>query len=192
MHAVQKPGLLIVIFTDYLILWFIVSCCDEIAEFMLDIFQSMTKKNVSETWWTLRWSRSKAPNCPGGRNSWSYSIKCCSPLRRISRTTCTAAIRSNGRSWLGESPTGSAHSTMYGFFMADCCMAIHCEQTVFVTSDSSLLGIDFFRLSFQGQIHLIGNVAVWYAGTLCLAIYACLFIFYLLRRRRRCYDIDEG
>ncbi|BES92858.1 dolichyl-phosphate-mannose-protein mannosyltransferase activity [Nesidiocoris tenuis] len=44
----------------------------------------------------------------------------------------------------------------------------------------------------NGQIHLIGNVAVWYAGTLCLAIYACLFIFYLLRRRRRCYDIDEG
>ena len=37
---------------------------------------------------------------------------------------------------------------------------------------------------FQGvnaQIHLIGNVVVWYSGTIGVAVYCALLIFYLLR-----------
>lgn len=43
----------------------------------------------------------------------------------------------------------------------------------------------------QAQIHLLGNIVIWYSATLCLFVYCCLLIFYLLRRRRQCYDLDE-
>jgi dolichyl-phosphate-mannose-protein mannosyltransferase len=35
-------------------------------------------------------------------------------------------------------------------------------------------------------------VAIWYAGSLSIVIYFTLLTFYLLRRRRQCYDIPEG
>lgn len=44
----------------------------------------------------------------------------------------------------------------------------------------------------NAQIHLIGNILIWYSGTLSIAIYASLLAIYLLRRRRQCYDIDEA
>ncbi|GJQ85607.1 hypothetical protein Trydic_g20157 [Trypoxylus dichotomus] len=43
----------------------------------------------------------------------------------------------------------------------------------------------------NAQIHLLGNIVIWYSATYCLLIYSLLLIFYLLRRRRLCYDIDE-
>ena len=41
-------------------------------------------------------------------------------------------------------------------------------------------------------MHLIGNVAIWYAGTASLVAYGFLLVVYLLRRRRQCYDIPDG
>lgn len=45
---------------------------------------------------------------------------------------------------------------------------------------------------YQAQVHLLGNIAVWYSGTIGLLIYLALLVFYLLRRRRECYDIPEA
>ncbi|GIX90655.1 protein O-mannosyltransferase 1 [Caerostris darwini] len=41
------------------------------------------------------------------------------------------------------------------------------------------------------QIHLLGNIAIWYSATFALVLYLSVFVFYLLRRRRQCYDIPE-
>ncbi|XP_033209225.1 protein O-mannosyltransferase 1 isoform X2 [Belonocnema kinseyi] len=43
----------------------------------------------------------------------------------------------------------------------------------------------------NAQIHLLGNLAIWYSGTIAVIIYSGLLIFYLMRRRRFCYDISE-
>ncbi|XP_066603868.1 protein O-mannosyltransferase 1 [Prorops nasuta] len=43
----------------------------------------------------------------------------------------------------------------------------------------------------NAQVHLLGNIAIWYSGTLSLITYSALLIFYLIRRRRMCFDIDE-
>ncbi|CAG0918698.1 unnamed protein product, partial [Notodromas monacha] len=43
----------------------------------------------------------------------------------------------------------------------------------------------------NAQIHLLGNVLVWYTGTFALVLYFLLLVFYLMRRRRNCYDIPE-
>lgn len=43
----------------------------------------------------------------------------------------------------------------------------------------------------NAQIHLLGNILIWYTCTLSVAIYFGFFIFYLLRRRRLCFDIEE-
>ena len=39
----------------------------------------------------------------------------------------------------------------------------------------------FISKESNAQIHLIGNVVVWYSGTIGVAVYAALLIFYLLR-----------
>ncbi|CAH1391620.1 unnamed protein product [Nezara viridula] len=44
----------------------------------------------------------------------------------------------------------------------------------------------------NGQVHLLGNIVIWYSGTLSLLIYSSLLIFYLLRRTRLCFDITEA
>jgi dolichyl-phosphate-mannose--protein O-mannosyl transferase len=44
----------------------------------------------------------------------------------------------------------------------------------------------------QAQIFLVGNLAIWYSGTASVAVYLVLLGFYLLRRRRLCYDLPEG
>ncbi|KAI9560931.1 hypothetical protein GHT06_011887 [Daphnia sinensis] len=43
----------------------------------------------------------------------------------------------------------------------------------------------------NAQIHLLGNIFIWYSATIALAAYCGLLIFYLLRQRRQCYDIHE-
>lgn len=47
-------------------------------------------------------------------------------------------------------------------------------------------------LNFQSQIHLLGNISIWYSGTAALFTYFGLFIFYSLRRHRLCYDISDA
>lgn len=44
----------------------------------------------------------------------------------------------------------------------------------------------------NAQIHLLGNIIIWYSATFSLVIYTSLLIFYLLRRRRLCYDLNEA
>lgn len=43
---------------------------------------------------------------------------------------------------------------------------------------------------FQAQIHLLGNIIIWYSATLGLVFYTALLIVYILRRRRHCYDLE--
>lgn len=45
---------------------------------------------------------------------------------------------------------------------------------------------------FQAQIFCIGNPFVWWVTTLSLPVYFGLLIFYLLRRRRKVYDLSKG
>merc|ERR1719242_616646 len=44
----------------------------------------------------------------------------------------------------------------------------------------------------NNQVHLMGNIVVWYTGTICLLLYSSLLVFYLLRRRRLIFDIPEA
>lgn len=41
----------------------------------------------------------------------------------------------------------------------------------------------------NAQVHLLGNVIIWYSGTICILIYSSLLVLYMLRRRRMCFDI---
>ena len=41
----------------------------------------------------------------------------------------------------------------------------------------------------NAQIHLVGNVLIWYSGSFAVLLYMSLGIFYMLRRRRLCYDL---
>lgn len=43
----------------------------------------------------------------------------------------------------------------------------------------------------NAQIHLLGNIIIWYSGTIGIFIYCILLIIYLIRRRRQCYDLNE-
>uniref|UniRef100_A0A1B0DMS8 Protein O-mannosyltransferase 1 n=1 Tax=Phlebotomus papatasi TaxID=29031 RepID=A0A1B0DMS8_PHLPP len=43
----------------------------------------------------------------------------------------------------------------------------------------------------NGQIHLLGNIAIWYSGTFSVIVYLALLAFYLLRRRRLCFDLPD-
>ncbi|XP_072750290.1 protein O-mannosyltransferase rt isoform X2 [Anoplolepis gracilipes] len=43
----------------------------------------------------------------------------------------------------------------------------------------------------NAQVHLLGNIAIWYSGTISVIVYSGLLIFYLMRRRRKCFDITE-
>ncbi|KAG7168966.1 O-mannosyltransferase 1-like [Homarus americanus] len=43
----------------------------------------------------------------------------------------------------------------------------------------------------NAQVHFIGNIVTWLSGTLSLVVYASLFLVYLLRRQRACYDLPE-
>ncbi|KAM5299666.1 protein O-mannosyl-transferase 1 isoform 5-T5 [Ctenodactylus gundi] len=43
----------------------------------------------------------------------------------------------------------------------------------------------------SAQIHLVGNVVIWTSASLATAAYVLLFLWYLLRRRRRACDLPE-
>lgn len=43
----------------------------------------------------------------------------------------------------------------------------------------------------QAQIHLIGNLVIWYSTSLSLFIYCGFLFFYLIRQRRGCFDIPD-
>ncbi|XP_059487784.1 protein O-mannosyltransferase 1 [Neocloeon triangulifer] len=41
----------------------------------------------------------------------------------------------------------------------------------------------------NAQVHLIGNIAIWYSGTAALIIYLVVFVWYLCRMKRKVYDV---
>ncbi|KAB1280539.1 Protein O-mannosyl-transferase 1 [Camelus dromedarius] len=43
----------------------------------------------------------------------------------------------------------------------------------------------------SAQIHLLGNIVIWASASLATMVYALLFLWYLLRRRRKVYDLPE-
>ncbi|XP_021547445.1 protein O-mannosyl-transferase 1 isoform X2 [Neomonachus schauinslandi] len=43
----------------------------------------------------------------------------------------------------------------------------------------------------SAQIHLLGNVVIWASASLATLVYALLFLWYLLRRRRSIHDLPE-
>lgn len=49
----------------------------------------------------------------------------------------------------------------------------------------------YVYVHFQAQVHLLGNIVIWYSASISLMVYCALLIFYLLRRRRLCYDLSE-
>lgn len=44
----------------------------------------------------------------------------------------------------------------------------------------------------NAQIHLLGNIVIWYSGTIAVFCYLSLLIFYLLRRRRQTFDLSDA
>lgn len=44
----------------------------------------------------------------------------------------------------------------------------------------------------QAQIHLLGNALTWASANVAAVVYVCLSLWYLVRRRRKIYDIPEG
>ena len=50
----------------------------------------------------------------------------------------------------------------------------------YITKDSS------------NRVQLMGNILVWHTASLCLLLYSCLLVFYLLRGQRLCHDIDKA
>jgi len=50
----------------------------------------------------------------------------------------------------------------------------------------------FIAKDSNNQVHLIGNILIWYTASSCLLLYSALLVFYLLRRRRQCSDIEEN
>jgi len=49
----------------------------------------------------------------------------------------------------------------------------------------------YIAKSSNKQVHLMGNIVTWYTGTIGLVGYCALLVFYLLRRRRNCFDIPN-
>lgn len=49
-----------------------------------------------------------------------------------------------------------------------------------------------FFVLFQAQVHLLGNIVIWYTATASLMLYCVLLTYYLLRRRRNCFDLDSA
>merc|ERR1711962_66376 len=50
----------------------------------------------------------------------------------------------------------------------------------------------FIAKDSNNQVHLMGNIVIWYTASSCLLLYVALLVFYLLRRRRLNYDIAES
>ncbi|KAG0721721.1 Protein O-mannosyltransferase 1 [Chionoecetes opilio] len=43
----------------------------------------------------------------------------------------------------------------------------------------------------NAQVHFLGNIVTWLSGTLSVVAYLALFVVYLLRRQRSCYDLSD-
>jgi len=50
----------------------------------------------------------------------------------------------------------------------------------------------FISKTSNAQVRLLGNIVIWYTCSSGVLVYTALLVFYLLRRRRLCYDISEA
>lgn len=44
----------------------------------------------------------------------------------------------------------------------------------------------------NAQVHLLGNIVVWWSGSFGIFLYSALLLWYVLRRRRACFDLPDG
>ncbi|KYO23319.1 protein O-mannosyl-transferase 1 [Alligator mississippiensis] len=58
-----------------------------------------------------------------------------------------------------------------------------------ITMDTNI--VYWLHPASGAQIHLIGNVLIWTSANAATLAYLCLFLWYLLRRRRRICDVPE-
>uniref|UniRef100_A0A182V2U2 Protein O-mannosyltransferase 1 n=1 Tax=Anopheles merus TaxID=30066 RepID=A0A182V2U2_ANOME len=42
----------------------------------------------------------------------------------------------------------------------------------------------------NAQVHLLGNLVIWYSATMAIVLYVAFLVFYLIRRRREIYDLE--
>ncbi len=49
-----------------------------------------------------------------------------------------------------------------------------------------------FPAILQAQIHLVGNLLVWYPGFCAVGVFSVVFLFHVLRRARDVHDISQG
>ncbi|CRK93645.1 CLUMA_CG007174, isoform A [Clunio marinus] len=49
----------------------------------------------------------------------------------------------------------------------------------------------WYQKDTNAQIHLLGNIALWYSTTFSLLFYVAFLVFYLLRRRRQFIDLND-
>ncbi|CAO1319292.1 unnamed protein product [Diamesa serratosioi] len=49
----------------------------------------------------------------------------------------------------------------------------------------------WYEKDTNAQIHLLGNIALWYSATIGLVLYVVTLVFYLLRRRRQIIDLSN-
>ncbi|XP_034244054.1 protein O-mannosyltransferase 1 [Thrips palmi] len=43
----------------------------------------------------------------------------------------------------------------------------------------------------NAQVHLLGNIIVWWSASMGVVVYSMLLVWYTLRRRRACYDLPD-
>ena len=56
---------------------------------------------------------------------------------------------------------------------------------------STVHSFNFVYAYHQAQVHFLGNIVIWLSGTMAMLAYLALFVVYLLRRQRSCYDLPE-
>jgi len=47
-------------------------------------------------------------------------------------------------------------------------------------------------LTFQAQVHLLGNPLIWFTASGSIIVYMLMFALFILRRRRACCDLPKG
>uniref|UniRef100_A0A8C9EHQ6 dolichyl-phosphate-mannose--protein mannosyltransferase n=1 Tax=Pavo cristatus TaxID=9049 RepID=A0A8C9EHQ6_PAVCR len=92
----------------------------------------------------------------------------------------------------------NSESLLFTFFFQWKILTLKNEDTEHKYSSSALdwitmdTNIAYWLHPTSGaQIHLLGNVCTWASANVAAVVYTCLSLWYLIRRRRKIYDIPE-